>query len=69
MEFIDKDRAETGNRVKAMADIALFSNGAFSMDGLRKLTPYHFNLVVERTNNYLKMKAKANGGDDDLIST
>lgn len=52
-----------------MADIALFSNGAFSMDGLRRLTPNHFNLVVERTNYYLKMKAKANSGGDDLIST
>lgn len=52
-----------------MADIALFTNGAFSMEGLKRMTPYHFNLVVERTNSYLKMKAKANGGADDLIST
>ncbi len=52
-----------------MADIALFSNGAFGMELLRRMTPAHFNIVVERTNYYLKMKAKANGGGDDLISS
>lgn len=52
-----------------MADIALYSSGAFSLETLKTMTPHHFNIIVDRTNAYLKAKAKANSGvDDDLIS-
>ncbi len=52
-----------------MADVALYSNGAFSMETLKRMTPGHFNIIVDRTNAYLKAKAKANGSEaEDLIS-
>lgn len=65
MDFVRRQRDETLQAAAGLMDVALWSGGAVGYNELKAMSPEEVRVVVERVNNHLRVKAKANGAKLD----